>query len=115
MIPDAARFAVDTAIDEVRTRSFFTEYEYEVHGEVRTGPGDVVSPGDPGIKLRYGNLGILIQAHTRLPIFSIAKIKIASPRHTATHTGKPANHLATPRESCRECSGALLRCVNKPG
>ena len=26
----------DTAIDEVRTRSFFTEYEYEV----RTGPGD---------------------------------------------------------------------------
>ena len=105
----------DTAIDEVRTRSFFTEYEYEVHGEVRTGPGDVVSPGDPGIKLRYGNLGILIQAHTRLPIFSIAKIKIASPRHTATHTGKPANHLATPRESCRECSGALLRCVNKPG
>ena len=105
----------DTAIDEVRTRSFFTEYEYEVHGEVRTGPGDVVSPGDPGIKLRYGNLGILIQAHTRLPIFSIAEIKIASPRHTATHTGKPANHLATPRESCRECSGALLRCVNKPG
>ena len=48
----------DTAIDEVRTRSFFTEYEYEVHGEVRTGPGDVVSPGDPGRHCLNCDIGI---------------------------------------------------------
>ena len=79
-------------------------------------------PGGSGqalLKLRYRNLGILIQARTRLPIFAIAKIKIAPPRHAETlHTGKPLSHVSG-KSFGRECSGAFFglreircRCAN---
>ena len=51
------------------------------------------SPGVPGRHCLNCDVGILIQARTKKPIFAIAKIApYAPPRHTETHPGKPLSH-----------------------